>query len=86
MNEVNEYPTDRYEDLMDFVSFDGFDFSTSKYRRDELELLQPQLEALGYYDIEWLPGETDSWGPLTRVCKAKILKNGVIEIVWFMYG
>lgn len=84
MNQVTQHPTDRFENLYDFVAFDGFDFSL--YRKGELELLQPQLEAIGYYDIEWLPGETDSFGPLSRVCKAKILKDGKIEIVWFMYG
>lgn len=82
MNKIYDYGNVEYEEFPDEVSFNGFGFTTATYRRDEVEVLQPQLEALGYNVVAWLPGETDSFGPLTRVCHAQ--KNG--EDVWFIYG
>ena len=81
MNRVNEYPTTEYVELESMLNFDGFSYR--QYVESEKTILQPQLEALGYSEIEWLPGETDSFGPLTRVCKAKDEEG---EIVWFLYG
>lgn len=72
-----------YGDLSKLISFEGFSFARERYRRDELNILQPRLEDLGYHDIEWGPGETDSFGPLTRVCSAKTSTG---HTVWFCYG
>lgn len=76
-------PASAYEDLTDVISFSGFGFSSETYRQQEVELLQPQLEALGYTEIIWLPGEADSFSPLSRVCRA-FDKDG--ELHWFFYG
>jgi hypothetical protein len=79
LNEEN--PPKEYKDLRDVIDFSGFDYRL--YRTGEQNILQPQLIMLGYYNIEWLPGEADSFGPLTRLCKAKDPSG---ETVWFMYG
>ena len=55
------YPTDEYEDLMELISFEGFECTSATYANQEKTLLQPQLEALGYTEIIWLPGESDSF-------------------------
>lgn len=82
MNIVNEYPTDHYENLFEHISSEGFSYDSRTYLQQEIDILQPRLEALGYTSITWLPGESDSWGPLTRVCMAT--KDH--ELVWFVYG
>ena len=86
-NRVNIFDQDAedrsYPDLADTINFAGFGFDVKTYQREEVEVLQPQLEALGYTNIEWLPGETDSFGPLTRLCKT-INPDG--NEVTFIYG
>ena len=67
--------------LTDFVDFSNFDYG--EYIRDEKAVLQPQLEFLGYTDAIWGSGEADSFGPLTRICRAKD-KFGNTQ--YFMYG
>jgi hypothetical protein len=75
----NEMPID----LSTIISFAGFWNNHTAYRRGEIEILQPRLEAKGYMDVEWYPGETDSFGPLTRMCKA-LDPNG--KTITFFYG
>jgi hypothetical protein len=70
-----------YVDLHKFISFEGFNYDN--YYVDEREILQPQLEELGFSEFEWSMGEADSFGPLTRVCKAKTSND---QIVHFVYG
>ena len=70
-----------YEPLEDLISFDGFDWVM--WLRDEKEVLQPRLKELGYSEIVWYQGEYDSFGPLTRVCKA-VGPSG--ELHWLIYG
>lgn len=70
-----------YIDLMKIISFEGFDFE--RYYNDEVEVLQPRLEELGFKEIEWSMGEADSFGPLSRICKAKTSTG---EYVYFVYG
>jgi hypothetical protein len=67
-------------ELEDIISFEGFTFKD--WRNGEIEILQPQLIALGYIDIKWEMGEEDSFGPLTRTCHAS--KDG--ERYHFIYG
>lgn len=67
--------------LHHFISFEGFDYN--QYRRHELEILEPRLRAIGYHDIQWGKGESDSFGPLTRTCTAKDQYDNVVH---FMYG
>lgn len=74
------YPTDHYEALQDYISFEGFSYAIYYY--GEQHLLQPQLEAIGYINVTWLPGEQDDFGPLSRVCRAE--KDG--KTFWFSYG
>jgi hypothetical protein len=64
------------------ISLEGLKYG-SGYRQEELDVLQPRLEALGYTEIEWGAGESDSFGPLTRVCQATNT-FGVRE--FFFYG
>lgn len=70
-----------YVDLTDVVNFEGFDWE--KYYEGERDILQPQLEALGYIRFEWGMGEQDSFGPLSRMCKAL---NTEGKVAWFFYG
>jgi len=74
-----------HQNLADIISFARFRFnvSTSAIKRQEKEILEPQLVGLGYTDIEWSMGEEDSFGPLSRLCKA-VDHNG--DEVTFVYG
>ena len=72
-----------YPDLAAVISFAGFGYDTATYRRQEVEVLQPQLEVLGYTNIEWLDGERDSFGPLSRLCRTTS-PDGIW--VTFIYG
>lgn len=74
-------PPREYKPLEDILDFENFDFRL--YRSGEQNVLQPQLIVMGYRDIQWLDGERDSFGPLTRICKAKDPSG---NIVWFVYG
>jgi hypothetical protein len=74
-------PPIEYTDLIDVISFAGFDYN--KYREGEDTILTPRLERLGYTRIKWSMGEFDSFGPLSRVCQAHD-KNGIVR--WFVYG
>lgn len=66
------------EDLLDFK-----DFEYTLWWVHEKTILQPQLEDLGYTDVTWTRGETDSFGPLTRLCHARDQDGAQ---VWFIYG
>lgn len=57
-------------DLHTLVSFEGFNWV--RYGQSERELLQPQLERLGYSNIRWSDGERDSFGPLSQRCSADL--------------
>ena len=61
------------------LDFTNFSFSSTdlknNYRTGEINILQPQLEKLGYKVIRWYDGERDSFGPLSRV--ALIEKDGI---------
>ena len=76
-------PEKSYPDLADIISFEGFSFESSKYITEELEILQPRMEALGYKEIVFFPGEVDSFGPLTRLVMC-INPDG--NQVTFIYG
>lgn len=69
------------EDLHNVVSFEGFDFSA--YFTHEQELLKPRLEAKGFTAISFAMGESDSFGPLSRVCYATDSEGNNRT---FMYG
>lgn len=65
------------EDVIDFT-----DFNYANWWDGEDKILKPQLESLGYTNIRFSPGETDTYGPLTRMCYADL--NGArLE---FCYG
>jgi hypothetical protein len=72
-----------YEDLTKIISFQGFSFANATYHEQEVKILQPRLEALGYTKIIWMMGESDSFGPLSRLCSV-IDPNG--DPVTFFYG
>lgn len=72
-----------YEPLQDIIDFDGFSFAHGEWSRGEVEILQPRLEKLGYTDVQWTMGESDCFGPLTRVCQ---VKDSDGELHWFFYG
>lgn len=86
-DQSNDPPGPVYTSLITIIDFSGFDFlshgGTNGYIEQEKTILQPRLEALGYSNISWLEGETDSFGPLTRRCKA-VDRRG--DTVWFVYG
>lgn len=68
-------------DLDELLSFK--DFSYRNYTQGERDILNPQLQEMGYTDIQWYMGDSDSFGPLTRVC---YMKNPDGEIVRGIYG
>lgn len=74
---------DGYPDLAGIIDFANFDFDKNTYRTQERTILEPQLRALGYSSITWSDGETDSFGPLSRLCRAKSRDK-----IWvtFIYG
>jgi hypothetical protein len=71
------------DSLYEIISFEGFGFYKHNYRKQEVEILQPRLEELGYTNVSWHAGESDSFGPLTRICKAT---DPTGKHVRFMYG
>jgi hypothetical protein len=84
--EINHTPSPHYTMLSTVISFAGFEFishGSHSFAEQEKTILQPRLEELGYTDIRWFEGETDSFGPLTRRCRA-VNPDG--DTVWFMYG
>lgn len=76
-----EESSEEYLELMDHIDFAGFDFGS--YAQHEVELLQPKLMEQGYTNIRWMMGDYDSFGPLTRVCRA-VAPDG--KVVKFVYG
>lgn len=70
-----------YIDLEGILDFRNFDYSL--WFEHEKNVLQPQLETMGYTEIEWMMGEMDFFGPLTRICKARGAHG---DITWFIYG
>jgi hypothetical protein len=67
--------------LLDIVSFDGFDWDD--YRASEIRVLQPQLVDRGYSNFVWFDVERDSFGPLIRGLTA-LSNTG--ELIDFFYG
>jgi len=74
---------DGYPDLAGIIDFANFDFDKNTYRTQERTVLEPQLRALGYSRITWSTGESDSFGPLSRLCRTTS-PDGII--VTFIYG
>lgn len=62
----------RYIDLWEALEAREVDkpsitFDIYKYRKEEIDLINPALRKAGYIlDGEWFDGERDSFGPLTR--------------------
>lgn len=55
---------ENFGELYDHIDMTGFDYG--KYREHEQSILKPRLEEKGFTDIKFIPGETDSFGPLSR--------------------
>lgn len=70
-----------YDSMIEGLSFEGFDWKN--YWESEKEILQPQLEALGLTVEKWFNGETDSWGPLSRVA---LIVDAYGQRAYFIYG
>lgn len=58
-------------------------FDYSNYRHDEAALLQPLLEAAGYRNVSFHMGECDSFGPVTRIVRARTSQGARVA---FIYG
>ena len=80
---TEDSPALHYINLGDLINFEEIGFDYSNWVVEEVEKLNPQLESMGYTNIQWRPGETDSWGPLTRICRTV---NPRGDVVWFIYG
>lgn len=63
------------------LDFSGFDWKN--FRQSEREVLQPQLSKLGFTDIKWMSGESDSFGPLTRSAGMTDVND---KRITFVYG
>ena len=72
MNTVTGY-VDLFEIIGHEVEMAGC-FS-SQYWEWEQNVAEPELNDRGYSVVEWIHGERDSFGPLSRV--AVVLKDGV---------
>jgi hypothetical protein len=70
-----------YEDLMGVISFKGYVFGL--WYKHEEEILRPRLEAKGYSQIVFEMGKSDSFGPLTRICRC-VDSEG--DRQYFIYG
>jgi hypothetical protein len=79
---ADETPATEYHYLNKYIDFSDFVYDHT-YREQEVSILNPQMEAIGLKHIQWMAGETDCFGPLTRVCRA-LNKNN--EVMWFVYG
>lgn len=79
---VQEEPPTEYKNLAEVIDLGEFKYDET-YREQEKNLLQPQLEKAGYTFVEWLDGERDCFGPLTRTCRAF---DPYGRPVWFIYG
>lgn len=53
-----------------------------EYWKYEQEKLTPWLQSMGFEDVRWGMGESDSFGPLSRVARMR-LKGHIFE---FIYG
>lgn len=71
------------ENVKDLISFDGFNWGRFEFPQSELNILQPQLENLGFTVTGWWTGEADSFGVLTR-CATMYDANGTRVV--FCYG
>ena len=67
-NSGAEPDVEEYEELSNVISLKGITFQRDTYLDEELEILQPRLVALGYTEVKWRMGDSDAFGPLTRVC------------------
>ena len=69
-----------------FKEIEYKDFNFTNYRKGEQTIISPQLEELGYFDIEFFNLEADSFGPLIRGVNAKHMFEGqLVKKGWF-YG
>ena len=71
-----------FRNMASFADFDEFDFHGDLIQQ-EIDILQPQIEAQGYTKCQWGPGESANFGPFTRVCKAE---NEAGTIIHFVYN
>jgi len=83
MEHQNIFDGPYYQPLDQIISIDGLTYARETFAREEIDILTPRLEAAGYSDVRWFAGETDSFGPLTRIGRA-YNKDG--DLVWFTYG
>lgn len=56
-----------YEPLFELVSFEGFHFH--KKEADEQRILMPQLQRLGYTNIEFDSNHDGYFEPQVRICR-----------------
>jgi len=66
--------------LHNHVDMSGFDYG--KYRDHEQSILKPRLEEKGFKDINFVAGESDSFGPLIRLVKMTN-KTGQRGTAWY---
>ena len=72
-----------YLDLLEVlgeVSMDGY--CDRLYTNWEANVATPRLEELGYTNLTWRTGESDSFGPLSRVCTAYHPEKGWVKLVY----
>lgn len=72
-----------YEELSNVISLEGIQYTRDTYLDDELNVLQPRLVSCGFTDIKWRMGDSDAFGPLTRVCTCR---DAAGELRFFVYG
>jgi hypothetical protein len=71
---------ENFGDVADHIDMSGFDFR--KYYQHEQSILKPRLEEKGFTDIQFIPGETDSWGALSRGVRMTN-KHGQRGTAWY---
>ena len=65
------------------VELDWSQFSYRDYKRCEKEVLEPQLKKLRFKNFFWFNGESDSFGPLTRMGNMNDPEGRTVS---FVYG
>lgn len=67
----------------DQIDMSGLSYDRWSFYDEEVSILQPRLEALGFTVLSWFSGESDSFGPLVRCARMDHPEHGRVT---FVYG
>lgn len=67
----------------DQIDMSGLSYDRWSFYDEEVSILQPRLEAMGFTVLAWFNGEADSFGPLIRCARMSHPEHGRVT---FVYG